>query len=173
MPIDWIRPLRSLLGRDKLDITWITPEWAVGAAPTPKQLGAYARAGITSILDVRAEAQLDPTAFTRHGFHLYHIPIRDRAAPTMVQFRQGTDWVLGEIAAGRRALICCHAGSGRSVTMSCALLSVMGYSPAETLAIVSKRRAAARPTEPQLLALRTFVEAYTPTLHAPFRTTPY
>ena len=140
----------------RLDVTWITPEWAVGVAPPADLLPMVRQAGVNSVLDLRAEASPDPKAFVDHSLSFLHLPVRDGAAPTERQLAQGAAWVLSEIAAGRRVLICCRLGRGRSVTLACAVLLAMGYPLSQTLPMVAKRRVRAQPTTAQLAALQSF-----------------
>ena len=156
MLLAWARRLRLGLQRGRLDLTWITPDWAVGAAPPPGLLPAVVQAGISSLLDLRAEASPDPRACGCHGLRRLHLPVPDGQAPSQDQFAQGTAWVLSEVAAGRRVLIYCHAGSGRSVILACAVLLVMGYPLSQTLPLVARRRTVAQPTEAQVAALQRF-----------------
>jgi protein-tyrosine phosphatase len=151
-----LRRLWNRRPRRALDISWIAPDWAVGAAPSPTALAQLRASGITSVLDLRAEADVDASAFAAHSLHLRHIPVPDGQAPSQEQLAEATTWVLQEIAAGRRVLICCQAGSGRSVTVACALLMAMGYPLSQTLPLIFRRRPVANPTDPQIAALHAF-----------------
>lgn len=148
------RPFRPA----RLDIAWVTPDWAVGAAPAPGSLTALVREGISSVLDLRDEATPDVKAFASKGLRLLHLPVPDGYSPTMEEFAQGIEWVRGELAAERRVLICCQAGQGRSVTMACALLVALGYPLDRAFALVAKYRTVARPTEAQVVALKVFAK---------------
>ncbi len=114
------------------------------------------QAGIGSVLDLRAEVSPDPAAFARSSLRFLHLPVPDREAPTEGQLMEGTSWVLSEIAAGRRVLICCRLGRGRSVTLACAVLLTMGFPLSQTLPMVARHRQAAQPTQGQLAALQAF-----------------
>lgn len=157
--------LRRLLGGRKgaqFNFDWITPDWAVGAAPEATQLADLARTGLGSVLDLRREAQPNSAEFARHGLHLLHVPIADRSAPSQEQLLEATGWLLAEVAAGRRTLICCHAGAGRSVTVACAVLLQIGFPLSQTLPLIAKHRRAANPTEQQIAALCVFASRRAP-----------
>lgn len=154
----WLRRFHDARARSVVDISWITPDWAVGAAPATSALGQLRAAGVTSVLDLRAEACLPAKELAAHGLRLRHIPVIDGQAPTQEQLVEAATWVLQEVAAGQRVLICCHAGSGRSVTVACAVLLAMGYPLSRTLPLVSRHRTVANPTDTQILALRSFAD---------------
>lgn len=84
---------------------------------------------------------------------LNHLSVEDGQAPTSAQLVEGTGWVLEEIAAGRRVLICCRAGSGRGVTLGCAVLLAVGYPVGRTLPLIARQRPVANPTDAQIAAL--------------------
>lgn len=143
--------------QQRLDLSWITPDWAVGAAPPlPALYDTLREAGVTSIVDLRAEAALDPAVFERCSLQLFHLPVQEGQTFTYEQLLEGSSWVLSQIAAGQRVLICCQKGRGRSVTLACAVLLAMGYLLGQTLALVVARRRVANPSEGQLAALRGF-----------------
>lgn len=154
----WLQRLRRSGSRPILDLTWITPDWAVGAAPSPRDLAHLRAAGVSSVLDLRAEAQLDPHLYTQHGLRLLHLPVPDGQAPSQQHLAEATAWVLREIASGHRVLICCRAGSGRSVTLACAVLLAMGYPLSRTMPLIAHHRPVANPTDVQIQALHTFAE---------------
>ncbi len=154
--------LRWLFSRKPgIDLSWITSEWAVGAAPSQRALDALAAEGITSVVDLRAEAPPDPEVFARAGLRLLHLPVADRSAPGPDQLTAGTTWVLDELAAGRKVFICCQAGSGRSVCLACAVLVAMGYTLGQALPLVTRSRPVALPTEEQVSALRAWAATVT------------
>ncbi len=84
-----LRRLWRLL-RPSLEVAWITPELALGPRFEKRQVGALARAGIGSVIDVRSEASDDEEALAKHDIRLYHLPVDDRQAPTQTQLEEAT-----------------------------------------------------------------------------------
>jgi predicted protein tyrosine phosphatase len=159
--------LRRALRPLAVDIAWVTPSLALGAAPACRRLRDLRRVGLTAILDLRTERErgIDPgwaDAIRRHHLKVRTLPVPDRAAPSQVQLEEGCTWVLRELAVDGRVLICCWAGSGRSATLAMAILARLGYRLPDAFALVSGSRRVANPTEAQLAALRSFAARAAP-----------
>ncbi|HEX2699450.1 MAG TPA: dual specificity protein phosphatase family protein [Acidimicrobiales bacterium] len=104
-----------------------------GAAPTPAGLEALTANGVTTVIDLRAEDNLDvdEALFTRLGLHRVHLPMRDGQAPTDAQVASFLAAVEGSEG---RAFVHCGAGVGRTGTMSAAYLVKTGQAtPSEAL----------------------------------------
>ena len=150
-----LRRLWRLL-RPSLEVVWITPELALGPRFQEGQVGALARAGIGSVIDVRSEASDDQEALAKHDIRLYHLPVDDRQAPTQAQLEKATKWALKEIAAGRRIYVHCRSGIGRSPSLAIAILMAMGYPLPHAYDAVRRRRAWATLSVGQWEALEEF-----------------
>lgn len=92
-----------------------------GNAPTPLGYAALAEHGVTTVVDLRAERDLDvdPALLARLDVERVHIPIRDGQVPTPAQVARFFDAV--DDADGR-VYVHCGAGVGRTGTMAGALL---------------------------------------------------
>jgi protein-tyrosine phosphatase len=150
-----LRRLWRLL-RPSLEVAWITPELALGPRFEKRQVGALARAGIGSVIDVRSEASDDEEALAKHDIRLCHLPVDDRRAPTQAQLEEATQWALKEIAAGRRIYVHCRSGIGRSPSLAIAILMAMGYPLPDAYDAVRRRRAWATLSAGQWEALEQF-----------------
>ena len=137
-------------------LAWMTPSLAQGPAPRRSQVAALARAGIHSVLDLRAEAADDDALLTRHGLRFRHIPMADRAAPDVDALKEAVDWVMTELAADRRVLVHCQAGAGRSPFVACAVLLRMGYDLQRAYQTVRRRRPEMSLTDEQVAALQEY-----------------
>ncbi len=143
-------------------IVWITPELALGPRFQKNRVGALARAGIGSVVDLRSEARDDEAVLSQHGLHFYHLPIEDRAAPTQAQLKKVTKWVLREIAAGRKVYVHCQSGIGRSPSLATAILMAMGYSLSDAYNAVRRQRPWASLSSAQWRALERFERGLRP-----------
>jgi protein-tyrosine phosphatase len=150
-----LRRLWERLRPPKL-LVWITPELALGPAPSKRQVRLLAGAGINSVLDVRSEAADDEAELAAHGLRFLHLPIDDFRAPSQEQLSEATAWTLAELAAGRKVYVHCRSGIGRSPCVACAVLMAMGYTLPDAYAAVRRERPWATLSETQQAALAEF-----------------
>lgn len=104
-----------------------------GAAPGPAGYEALAANGVTTVIDLRAEEDLDVDAalLDRLGLHRVRVPMRDGQAPNDGQVAR---FLAAVEASDGRAFVHCGAGVGRTGTMSAAYLVKTGQAtPSETL----------------------------------------
>ena len=140
-------------------LAWITPSLAQGPRFTRAQVGALARSGVTSVLDVRKEARDDEALLAQYGLRSCHVPMTDRASPTQGQLKRAVEWVMGELADDRKVFIHCQSGVGRSVCVASAVLVRMGYSLPQAYEAVRRKRPEAVVSEQQLEALRRYADS--------------
>lgn len=137
------------------DLDWITQDLAVGGCCAPERLADLAREhGLGAVIDVRAEAVDDAATWRRCGVAFLSLPTEDHAAiaPTMLQTGLGFANAAG--IAGRRLLIHCHHGIGRSVMLALCVMVERGADALDALALVKARRPKASPSPAQLEAWR-------------------
>jgi protein-tyrosine phosphatase len=144
---------------DKLNMSWVTREMAVGGRVRGEDIPALARAGVTHVVDTRSEYSDDQRALAREKIELLHLPTPDTYPLTIEQLREGAAWVQERIEQGGRVLIHCEHGVGRSVLMTCAVLVYGGMSSHDALALVEEKRWQAAPNHRQVARLREFEEA--------------
>lgn len=96
-----------------------------GAAPSPEGLRDLAAAGVTTVVDLRAEADLavDEDLLAELGIERFHLPIRDGQLPTEAQARALLDIV---DAARGKVFLHCGAGVGRTGAMTAWYLNATG-----------------------------------------------
>lgn len=96
-----------------------------GAAPSPEALRDLAALGVTTIIDLRAEADLvDRTELLADlGLERFHLPIRDGQLPTAAQARELLAIV--DDAEGK-VLLHCGAGVGRTGALTAFYLNATG-----------------------------------------------
>ena len=70
-------------------LVWITPELALGPAPSNDRLRLLTKAGIDSVLDVRSEASDDEAELAKYGLHFLRLPVDDFRAPSQEQLTAG------------------------------------------------------------------------------------
>ncbi len=138
----FIRVLRYVasFGRPGPDLSWITDQLAVSATLHPRHIAELAKMEVGAVLDVREEDGDDPALLARHGIRFLHLPARDHSPPSQDQLFEGTRWVLDELQAGRRTLVHCKEGIGRSVVLACCVLMVDGLDLGQALSLVNSKR---------------------------------
>jgi len=137
-------------------MVWITPELALGPAPSKDRIRLLAKAGIESVLDVRGEASDDEAELAKHGLRFLHLPVDDFRAPSQEQLAAAVEWTLAEFAAGRKVYLHCRSGIGRSPCVACAVLMAIGYSLPGAYTAVRRERPWATLSESQQAALAEF-----------------
>ena len=144
---------------DKLNMSWITHQLAVGGRVRPEDIHALARTGITHVVDTRAEYHDDAQAMAREHIELLYLPTPDTYPLTVEQLRQGASWVQERIKQGGRVLIHCEHGVGRSVLLACAVLVYGGMKAQDALNLVQEKRWQASPNQRQVARLKEFEDA--------------
>lgn len=144
---------------DKLNMSWITHQLAVGGRVRYEDIYALARAGITHVVDTRAEHCDDAQAMAREHIELLHLPTLDTYPLTVEQLLQGSSWVQERIKQEGRVLIHCEHGVGRSVLLACAVLVYGGMKAQDALNLVQEKRWQAAPNQRQVARLEEFEAA--------------
>ncbi len=144
---------------DKLNMSWITTNLAVGGRIHLGDIQALARAGITHVVDTRSEYCDDAQALAKEHIELLHLPTDDMRPLTIEQMLQGAQWVQESMEQGGRVLIHCEHGVGRSVLLTCAVLVYDGMHAQDALQLVQQKRWQASPNHRQVRRLREFESA--------------
>ncbi len=139
-----------------LDVAWIRPDLAVGGRVHPANVPRLRVMGIESVVDLRREESDDPTLLAAHGIRFLSLPMTDGDPLTLEQLREGSAWIAAERAAGRRVLVHCQHGVGRSVMLVAAVLLNEGMPLAAALAHIRSRRPRMAFSEGQLRAIQEY-----------------
>lgn len=141
---------------DRLDMSWVTASLAVGGRVRSEDIARLARAGITRVVDTRAEYQDDEAALNRAQIQLLYLPTPDTHPLTLEQLSEGAEWVLQQIQNGQKVLIHCEHGVGRSVLLTCAVLVRDGYTAEAALRLAEVKRWQSSPNHSQIKRLHEF-----------------
>jgi hypothetical protein len=144
---------------DRLDLSWIGPQLAVGGRVRPRDIPKLQRVGITRVVDVRQEHRDDERALNAGGIQLLYLPTPDTYPLSMADLRRGALWINAQRQAGERVLIHCEHGVGRSVLLTAAALVCEGYTPNEAFTLIGNKRWQASPNRRQVLRLIDFAKA--------------
>lgn len=98
--------------------TWVTEQLAIGAAPmSHAQLDALRQMGIGAILNLCGEFCDLHEIECAAGFEVYHIPLADEEAPQLMELEKALAWLDEAIYLGKKVLIHCRHGIGRTGTV--------------------------------------------------------
>lgn len=99
------------------ELTWITRDLAVGHAPMSyADLEAIKAQGIDAIINLCAEFSDLHEIEEKKGFEVYYLPILDESAPDMEEMERALAWLDEAIYLGKKILVHCRFGIGRTGT---------------------------------------------------------
>jgi protein-tyrosine phosphatase len=109
-------------------VRWITKELAVGYAPrSHSDLATIRLQGIAAIVNLCAECYDLYDIEKNASFDVYYLPIPDEEAPALEDLEKALAWVAACINSGKKVLVHCRFGIGRTGTFVAAYLMGKGY----------------------------------------------
>ncbi|MGM0454137.1 MAG: protein-tyrosine phosphatase family protein [Thermodesulfobacteriota bacterium] len=143
-------------------LTWVTPQLAVGHAPMSyAELDSIKNQGIRAIMNLCMEMEALVEFEREEGFEVYYLPIMDEGLPELADLEKALDWLDECIYLGKKVLIHCRHGIGRTGTVVYSYLLRKGLD--RKSAGKKMRGLRARPTEqPQKRFLHQYGKRETP-----------
>lgn len=130
--------------------SWLTETLAVGGAvPAERTRLLAAEHGVSAVIDLRDEACDDADALARHGLDFLHLPTEDHCAVGAAMLDEGVAFARRRLMVGRRVLIHCEHGIGRSATLALCVLVDQGLAPLAALSLAKDRRPLVSPSPAQ------------------------
>lgn len=132
------------------NLSWIQPDLAVGGSFPCEQTGCLARDhGVGAVIDLRDEACDEQGALRANGLTFLHLPTPDMTGASQPMLDQAVGFAGAARREGRRLLIHCEHGIGRSATAALCVLVDRGMAPLDALRLAKGQRALISPSRSQ------------------------
>jgi atypical dual specificity phosphatase len=128
---------------------------AIVVCAYPRTDGALRRLrdrGVSLLINLD-KAPHDPAQLERHGLLEMHLPVPDRAPPSLDQLDVAIQSMSEVISAGHRVAIHCSSGLGRSGTLAACYLVHLGATPREAMERIRSIRFGSIPEPSQVRTL--------------------
>lgn len=110
------------------ELTWITNNLAVGHAPMSyPELDSLREQGIDAILNLCGEFCDLHEIEQKHGFEVHYLPVADEEAPRLEELETALNWLDEAIYLGKKVLVHCRFGIGRTGTVITSYLLRRGF----------------------------------------------
>ncbi|HEY8618321.1 protein-tyrosine phosphatase family protein [Phenylobacterium sp.] len=150
------------------NLSWVVHDLAVGGAfPAGRAVDLAARHGVGAVIDVRAESCDDAAELEACGLRFLHLPTLDHHAVAQPMLDDGVAFAAEARAAGRKLLVHCEHGIGRSALVALCVLVSRGLGPLEALARAKDARALVSPSPAQYQAWVEWMQRCAPEVRPP------
>ena len=125
---------RRKMTKDNYPLKWITPQIAIGYAPhNPADIDDITSQGIGAVLNLCAECYDLHEIEAAAGLAVHWLPISDEDAPEIGDAQDALFWLDTMLADGKKVLVHCRFGIGRTGTMMIAWLLKQEYTLEDAL----------------------------------------
>lgn len=137
--------MKKIRSKSAYQLTWVTDQLAVGYAPMSHvQLESIEEQGVDAILNLCGEFCDLHDIEKDAGFEVHYLPLEDEEAPGLIELEKTLEWLDEAIYLGKKVLIHCRHGIGRTGTVLNAYLLRRGLG--HRLAWKALRKLKSKPT---------------------------
>ncbi|NTV34153.1 MAG: phosphatase [Deltaproteobacteria bacterium] len=110
-------------------LNWVTEQLAVGHAPMSyDELQSIREQGVDGIVNLCGEYTDLHQIEKSYGFEVYYLPVDDDQAPALRELEKALDWLDESLYLGKKVLVHCTHGIGRTGTFVSSYLLRRGFS---------------------------------------------
>jgi hypothetical protein len=150
------------------ELDWVLGSLAVGASFPPGAAARIAREhGVGAVIDVRLEDSDRAEELSACGLRFLHLPTEDACAVSQDMLDEGVAFARDTAEAGRRLLVHCQHGIGRSALVTLCVLVDRGHPPLAALTLAKNAREKISPNECQYEAWAEWIGRRAPGLAVP------
>ena len=132
------------------DFHWLTPRLAVGGCfPIERAQELATEHGIGAIIDLREEDCDDQQELRAAGIEFLHLPTPDLSPASQDKLEQGVEFAREHMRAGKKVLIHCQHGIGRSALLAMCVMVDQGWQPLDALLHAKNKREVISPSHAQ------------------------
>jgi hypothetical protein len=132
------------------DFHWLTDDVAVGGCFPRERAPELAHDhGVGAVVDLRSEDCDDVRGLDAAGIDFLHLPTPDLEPPSEAMLERGVQFVRDRLHEGKRVLIHCQHGIGRSALLALCVLVDQGWEPLDALTRAKDRRERISPSRSQ------------------------
>lgn len=129
--------------------SWITEQIAVGAGFSDEDIPYIKNKDLDAIVDLRSEYSDNEQRLKEFGMQFLHIKVDDRYSPTFEQLDEIFNFVQPLLDNGKKILIHCQNGCGRSPLVAIAILAKKSMNIADAVNLVENKHPQTGFTEQQ------------------------
>ncbi len=122
-----------------VSISWVNDQIAVGSAIIDEDISLLRQIGLNAVIDVRSECTDNRELIEKKGMEILHVAVDDQCVPTFAQLQEIFDFIQPLLRVGKKVLIHCQNGCGRSPLVAIAVLSKGGMDIPDAVNLVKKR----------------------------------
>jgi dual specificity protein phosphatase-like protein len=132
------------------EFDWVLASLAIGACFPPGVAARIAReCAVGAVVDVRLEDSDRPEELSACGLRFLHLPTEDACAVSQEMLDAGVAFAREAAGAGRKLLVHCQHGIGRSALVTLCVLVDRGHAPLAALALAKDAREKISPNQCQ------------------------
>ena len=121
------------------NMSWISGQIAVSGAFTDEDIPRLKEEGINAVVDIRSESSDNEELIKKYGMDYLRVKVDDTFSPSFDQLKDVMDFVEPLLDRGRKVLMHCQNGAGRSPLVAVAVLVRRGMKTSDALQLIKHR----------------------------------